>query len=666
LGIASVLVMLLNLTILGAAFLRRSWRSPLNFFYALILGFSLVSLVGLVLAVSGKFLLFPWFFYGLSAVGWISTGVGARINMADAKRLIRNPKFLQMILAIVVAIILGAVLRGAPTQYILWDTDPADYLLSGLELANLGKLNIGFYPLLPIWIAIYSQIFGWKQAVYFNIQTGVMLIPAFFYLAYYFWQKSLRHAYLMIFLVTISTLSLWTSRFPYSENLMIFTNVCMLATLFKVLQTRRLTLRDGLIFLCLAFLSSFTRVTAVLWLVELSAYLIYHLSAFPEDRDRNKSMAKLYGIFCLSYGAAIIYSFKVNSAKFFHYVTDYAGPGSEPMVPYVLAGAFLLPLIVAYFITLLGRKNWLHTSLTFLTRNSWFTTIVTVVLVVGLLFMAAVGVNDDFFAGARYLQYQWINHFTPVFYILFPLGWYGIVASKSITSRVYSFFWFFTWCSYAMIILASIPFGRLDHFLYLYWDRYFYPEAFVIGVLISTSALMFLFSHRNKYLQYLAIGCLLVYTGGSAWGVYLNRSVHIHGEASEVLGSISEIVKQGKPVIIDFDPKSTDFCEGQPGLCYQRALQKIVAADVPIKSVNSDDINGLKLTSDVLHVAIISSSSEYVDQHLSALKTVGIKEIQILERREFTVETRPHLWKSIYQASVQTDRYVFALAKIVF
>ncbi len=425
--------------------------------------------------------------------------------------------------------------------------DAGEYINSANQMAVSGSSLSEFLPVTRVILGQFSLIFGWMgtplAVAYFSLLTLWCVYNLFLKI---FEEKVFPILGIMV--IAISPLFWFMSKMPYSEVFMLFINVAILLVVCDVfgnlsdnksLSEFRIS---NFISTSLLIIAIVTRITSLV----IPLVLTFVATIFMLREENNLQRRKLLEVgLATSAGAgagiilADVFSKRVLFSIYFkHYL------------PFLNLWVLIVLFIVwmAFFVAMYLFRNAINSKLVNLKK---FIANRAVLIITGLLIFTLVGlayifvlrnalprislnftklINDNGFVHVVYLLLQryglshlaW-NFFSPIFLFVLPVAIFLLLKGLILRNSKWTTFLVF-WVILSLLYFGSPIFYMRDHSLYLYWERYLYPELFLILVISFVWFVKFLIKTKILWLKLLAFVLVTWSLFTSLNWFYYNRS----------------------------------------------------------------------------------------------------------------------------------------------
>lgn len=230
-------------------------------------------------------------------------------------------------------------------------TQPAVYL------KNLSRSEyvFQFYPLHPIWMAIFAKMFGSDNRVYAVVFFSLLSIFAFFKLALELSGGNRYAGYLTAAFLALNPLHAYFAKFPVSETPGLFFSACgflFLAKYYRKLKDGVSLAKYALLSLGAFFCLFLTHISGFLYAIFFSAAVIYMLVS-DCDAYMKASLFKCYILFTALFLFSVGYGYFYSYPYFYEIFSALLRPVLGHYWASIMVGALLFYLVV---LVVLSRK----------------------------------------------------------------------------------------------------------------------------------------------------------------------------------------------------------------------------------------------------------------------------------------------------------------------
>jgi hypothetical protein len=225
----------------------------------------------------------------------------------------------------------------------------------GFHIRNL-KDNVyafRFYPLHPLWMSIFSAVFGRENGVYSLLFFSLISIIASFLIVYELFDKKLAPATIAGAIIAVNPLHVYLSKIPVSEILVTAFVFSGLYFLLKWYKDSKLFTESNLHLSLSAMLLGclfFTRITSFVYLPIFYFLTVTAILYFPHSKVKRNLLIYFTSIFVF-YALSVLYAREYTPRYFLDVMISRALPkllGSDwrTLLPYVLNFLILFCVIL--------------------------------------------------------------------------------------------------------------------------------------------------------------------------------------------------------------------------------------------------------------------------------------------------------------------------------
>lgn len=429
------------------------------------------------------------------------------------------------------ALWVGAVLalvaligRLPVSNFIFAIGDAGAYVNSANHLAAAGTSIQQFFPLNQILLGIYASIGGPVLTPYGVLFVSLGSVWLAVKLGQTYFKRS-GAGWLMGSLVALNALAMWFGRLPFSESLMLLINLGSLYYWKRAADEGCSARLPYVLFGLLVALGCLDRVTGIIWMLILSANLVF-LCARRSVWVRPFLLA--FAIAALGYLLSIQIAMTWGPAYYFMQVSQY--------LPFIHNVRGVIAFHVAWG-AVLGVASaiayWLQPRVHIPRRLVALTPVWTFAGFVGCLFVATIVFAPDWhhwlvidaFRSALSGKlpqdsYYLVTYFTAFAIPLFFIGWYYLFRScDPFKAEEWGVFWLFSILFMALSYIR--PTYAMSHDVYMYWDRYFLSDTFVVFTMVIAAGAGYLY--KFKFTRWFAYVFALAYLAQAATWMALNH-----------------------------------------------------------------------------------------------------------------------------------------------
>jgi len=398
----------------------------------------------------------------------------------------------------------------------------------GVYVKNLEKSEyvFQFYPLHPLWMAIFGDFFGSNNRIYSLVFFSIISIIAFYLLAYEISDHEKISSYIVSLFLALNPLHAFFSKFPVTEIVALaFTSTGFYLLVYFYKQNLRnfsgkyYLLLSSLMFSCFFF----TRISGFLYLPIF--FLILYLSFLFSEKSSIKSLFIYY--FCLIiffYFISICYGY-IYSYPYSHDCYDKAFSKifdqEWQFKLYIFCLAFLIFFsIFLIFIKIPKLNIIIKSTISFIENNLYIIFIVVLMISIYKIYQFSF---TDIYKGNWWFDERWkmtgrgfnsisfsslyaiILYLSP---ICFSILFFAILNQKyeknHFLSILIAFVLFFLVAT--TVVAFTVPYQY-------YYARYLLSEVIPYSLLVVSIYLAFLILRRGKFrlLSYILISSICVY-----------------------------------------------------------------------------------------------------------------------------------------------------------
>lgn len=513
-------------------------------------GFSATLLIGAIFYDLGKFQFFVPFMVALLACLMLFCsssflGCAARDSNYETKPW---PRFLLVIVAFVCVAMVG---RVPVSNFIFEIGDAGAYVNSANHLALAGTSTAQFFPLNQVLLGIFAVVGGPRVTPY-GVLVASILGVWFAVLVGRAYFGSWRAGWLCGILIGLNVLAMWFGRLPYSESLMLACNLGALAYWKMAADEESVRYRYYILFGLFVAAACLTRVTGIIWMLVMSGTLLF-LCLRRSDRTGPFSIAFL--IAALGYALSIQIALKWGANYYINWQLHAFLPWLKTPDA-IIAFHCVWALVVVSLAMIL---YWLAPRLRFPKWIPHRTDVVTFLLFVGFLFLATVHFVKDWhhwlivgavfrLVGGHFPEdgYYLSHYFTVLAIPLFFAGWYYLFRKRDpFKVESWSVFWLFA-CLFLMISFIRPTFGK-SHDVYMYWDRYFVSDTFIVFALVICAGT--LWALRSKFTRWFAVIFVGVYLIQAIIWIGVNRDSKYLSQGYEMIAWLESSIPRSNSVV---------------------------------------------------------------------------------------------------------------------
>lgn len=516
-------------------------------------GFVSTLLAGAIFYDVGKFQFFVPCMVGLLAVFLLlcSSGFAGYIRDAVSHQRRSGLGFLVTLFVFGCVVLAG---RIPVSNFIFEIGDAGGYVNSANHLALAGTSTTQFFPLNQVLLGIFAVVGGASVTPYGVLVASiagtwfaVLLGRAYF--------GGWRAGWLAGILVGLNVLAMWFGRLPYSESLMLACNLGALAYWKMAADEEPVRYRYYILFGLFVAAACLTRVTGIIWMLVMSGTLLF-LCLRRSKKTQPFSVA--FVIAALGYALSIQIALKWGANYYINWQLKAFLPWLKTphaIIDFHCAWVFVLVVLAVVLYRLSPRlriPQWISNR----------TDAITLLLFLGFLFLATVHFVKDWrqwlVVGAAYRLaegrfpedgYYLSHYFTVLAIPFFFAGWFFLFRRRDpFKAESWSVFWLFS-CLFLMISFIRPTYG-ISHDVYMYWDRYFVSDTFIVFVLVISAGALWAF--RNQYTRWFAVLFIGAYLVQAIIWIGDNRnSKYLSGGYEMIAWLKSNIPRSNSVVFLD-------------------------------------------------------------------------------------------------------------------
>lgn len=477
-------------------------------------GFTATLLIGAFFYDFGKFQFFVPFMAALLAIFMLlcSSSFMAFATESARHQVKSRFRFLTMLFVFGCVVLLG---RVPVSNFIFAIGDAGGYVNSANHLALVGTSTTQFFPLNQVLLGIFAVVGGAPVTPYGVLVASIAAVW-FAVLLGRAYLGGWRAGWLAGVVVGLNVLAMWFGRLPYSESLMLACNLGALAYWKMAADEESVRYRYYILFGLFVAAACLTRVTGIIWMLVMSGTLLF-LCLRRSERTRPFSVA--FVIAALGYALSIQIALQWGPNYYINWQL-------RSFLPWLKTPNAVIAFHCVWALAMMVLAMVLHRFAPRFKFPKWIsnrTDVVTFLLFLGFLFLATAHFVKDWhhwlIVGAVYRLAQghfpedgyYLSHYFTVLAIpLFFAGWFFLFRKRDpFKVESWSVFWLFS-CLFLMISFIRPTYGR-SHDVYMYWDRYFVSDTFIVFVLvICAGTLWALQSRLTRWFAALFVGAYLV------------------------------------------------------------------------------------------------------------------------------------------------------------
>lgn len=440
--------------------------------------------------------------------------------------------------------------------------------LPGVYFKNLAESEyvFQFYPLHPLWMAIFSEFFGAKKGVYSLTFFSLVSIISFYLLGYELSGKNKLAGFVAAMLLAFNPLHAFFSKFPVTEVVALAFTSSSLYYLAKFYYDSRFRRGRGWdLFLSFGLIGCFffTRISGFMYFPFYYLLLLVALLFVKEKRTKQALIVYVVGVF-LIYFLSVLYGlnysrpysldiYRLSFSKFF-------GTNWLCCLLILLALSFLAPFFLFLFKRNKRMLSLIKKILYFVSR--YFYIIFGLILIIALYkayIFSFTGkyINSPWWdvrwkiAGKGWLSFKCSNLFVAILY-LSPIGFLLTIVAfvyfslwKDIRAVGIKFLLLFVllfWFSQLIVGLAT-PY-------HYYYARYFLSEVVPYSLLLVAIFLTVLMERvklRGKIISFLSLMLISLYFGYFSFHQLKGTVVE---EADLALSRVASYLDEGDLLLI--------------------------------------------------------------------------------------------------------------------
>jgi len=487
-------------------------------------GFVLTLLAGTIFYDVGKFQFFVPCMMGLLAVFLLlcSSGFADCVRGAFRYRTTARVGFLATLFVFGCVVLAG---RIPVSNFIFEIGDAGGYVNSANHLALTGTSTTQFFPLNQVLLGIFAVVGGASVTPYGVLVASiagtwfaVLLGRAYF--------GGWRAGWLVGILVGLNVLAMWFGRLPYSESLMLACNLGALAYWKMAADKEPVRYRYYILFGLFVAAACLTRVTGIIWMLVMSGTMLF-LCLRKSKKTRPFSVA--FVIAALGYALSVQIALKWGANYYINWQL-------HAFLPWLKTPHAIIAFHCAWILIVVVLAMVLYRLAPRLRIPRWISTrtdVVAFLLFLGFLFLATVHFIKDWhhwlIIGAAYRLaagqlpedgYYLNQYFTVLAIPFFFAGWFFLFRRRDpFKAESWSVFWLFS-CLFMMVSFIRPTWG-MSHDVYMYWDRYFLSDTFIVFVLAVSAGVLWAF--RNKYTRWFGVLFIGAYLAQAVFWIGDNR-----------------------------------------------------------------------------------------------------------------------------------------------
>ena len=177
---------------------------------------------------------------------------------------------------------------------------------------NNGIYAFRFYPLHPLWMSIFSAVFGGENRVYSLLLFSLISISAFFLIVYELFDRKLAPAIIAGLIIAVNPFHAYLSKIPVSEIVcmaFVFSSLYFLLKCYKDAESNHMLKINNLyLFLSATLIGClfFTRITAFVYLPFFYFLTIMSILYLPNNKIKKSFLVYFSCVFGL-YALSILY-----------------------------------------------------------------------------------------------------------------------------------------------------------------------------------------------------------------------------------------------------------------------------------------------------------------------------------------------------------------------
>ncbi len=555
--------------------------------------------------------------------------------------------------------------------------DAGEYINAANYLARTGKTFSNFFPATWVYLAIFSKLFGVNGTPYGHLVMNILSLISFFFLLKELFPKKEWISWLGFIMLIFNPLSIWMARMPYSGNLMIVWNINILLFYNKHIKnpnTKNIFLLN--FFLILAF---FTRVTSTMWLFIIYADIIFKYIKHPKKHIKIKPFL-LWNYTISVYAVTLIYNVLVIPDVFLYRYWQKYFKNITPIktavlfiVIWILSNLFLQLLFkfkpINSFINKL--KNILKKIKQYINKNKSRKRIVTLIIITVILMTFTtylyyslirrradieIYVKNLLFSRQQSFLYifkefyQRFNFTYSVNYYFTFFAFIPIIYGIYKTYKQHTKYSLLLSLSTITIIFYSTPvFAKRNHTFYLYYDRYNYPEYFLILFIFMFYGLSYLI--KKKYFKLLLSILIIIYFGNSIYWLSFNKNFQYLYNITGTLEFINKETSSEKTIFLNRDNNSIYFYPNLERvllhpleITYEKKINETI--EIQKEPFDTDpEINCSEITSKTNSIYILSVSP---NKNYSLKNVCPNISTQVIAKKDFIITNQEQIYNKFY------------------
>ncbi|HET7569603.1 MAG TPA: hypothetical protein VFK96_03350 [Gammaproteobacteria bacterium] len=533
--------------------------------------------------------------------------------------------------------------------------DAGAYVNSANHLASAGTSTAQFFPLNQVLLGVFSFIGGAALTPY-GVLFASMASAWFAVLLGRAYFGSWRAGWLVGIIVSLNVLAMWFGRLPYSESLMLAANLGALAYWKFAVDTGPTYYRYYVLFGLFVAVASLTRVTGIIWMLVLSGVLLFLCS-------RRSERVKPFVLAFLIAAAGYILSVQIALSLGQNYYINWQ---LRSFLPWLKTSDAVILFHLVWAIGLVTLATALFKLSPWIRFPAWIKTrtgLWTFLGFIGFLFLTTLHFVDDWHhwliigAASRLAaghfpedSYYLGHYFTILAIPLFFAGWYFLFRKRDpFKDESWAVFWLFS-ALFLMISYIRPTYGN-SHDVYMYWDRYFLSDTFIVFVVVISAGAIWCF--RTKFTRWFALAFLGVYVAQAAVWMGINADSKYLSEGYEMIAWLESSIPRSNSVLFLDDqyearwvfpnlrrtiltPLSHSFGYDVKGAGVQPGP---FSQDAPLSyaAVNEALTNGKQA-----YIIFASTGGQYQRLHKQPLP------IDVIARRSFVVTAKPSLQGRVF------------------
>lgn len=609
---------------------------------------------------------FGMFFYGVLIVA-------AAISFRNALKQ-PPPIFSTVSTLIGVTLLLVTISTHWPvSNFIFWIGDSGAYVNSANHLARIGSKAADFFPLYQAVMGIWSALFGKAYTPYANLLLGAGSVYGAYLLVSNLFS-SRKIGLLAAFVFSLNIMTMWFSRIPFSENLMIALNLFLLYWMSRFEQEEDEGRRFEIAVVCglLVGLISLTRITGLVWMVVITVYFLYE--AFFRERRLQQSVV-LYVVAFAGYAYSVAFALQTGSNYYINWqLKSFLPMLADPIRVVVFHVVWFLFILIGGLALRKARAPGKNLIKHFVEHHDRIIALIAFPggIIAGVLLLKDGQLNYLFDQYAAFFQigkigqdeHYLLNYFGWSAYVIVPLG----IATLLVMMRPFKRFGVLTFLLFGamFLILAYVrPTFNKNHDVYLYWDRYIYSEVFIFYFVSYIAGLYLLL--RTNLAKWGAVAVLVLYFYHSIyWAINLHGISYMQG-GFDAVDTLAEKIESDGIVLFEnrYDGPwlfaNARHCFLTPLRISYGSKVRIDNApftqDTPLKEKKI--INALRLRKNVY---VVTMTNMLLSQKEILHNISGINGTIVDSFNAYT-SFRPHNYKKINHNKNITARYVLTVCR---